>query len=166
MWNTVHEPTLILLFLRLTNSGTQGVWVYKIGFSTFFNNIIPGRVTTIEENVFIPEATENPEPRFSGLGEITEEPPYKAETIPPEIRPLEAIPPEPAFPETLLEVKPVIQSQPTYNHHPSHGSNPHNVYPLPRGPRPGNQEVVVLEDQDEEINVNGNMLAVRNGKSR
>ncbi|MCI4383277.1 hypothetical protein PGIGA_G00024480 [Pangasianodon gigas] len=141
---------------ELTNSGTRGVWVYKIGSSTFFTDIIPGRVTTVVENVFPQEATENPEPRYSGMGEFTEDPPYEAETTLPEISTPETFPPEPTLPETLLEVKPVIQDQSylTYNHQPPQGNNPHEIYPLPRGPRPVNPQVVILDGQDEDINVN------------
>lgn len=158
--------TLILLLLRLTNSGTRGVWVYKIGSSSFFTDIIPGRVTTVEENVFPQEATENSEPRYSGRDEFTVDTHY--ETTPPEISTPETIPPEPALPDTTqLEVKPVIQdqSQPEYNYQPPQGNNPHEVYPLPRGPSPVNPQVVVVEEQDEEINVNGKILTVCNGNA-
>ncbi|XP_060797025.1 nidogen-1 [Neoarius graeffei] len=139
---------------ELTNSGTRGVWVYKIGSSSFFTNIIPGRVTTVEENAFPQEVTEYPEPRYSGRGEFIED-----ETTTPEISIPETIPPEPTVSETTfpqLEVKPVIhdQSQPEYKYQPPQANNPHKVYPLPRGPRPVNPEIVVVDEQDEDINVN------------
>lgn len=143
------------------------MWVYKIGSSLSFTDIIPGGVTAIKETVFPQEATENTEPRFSGADEFTEEPPYEAGTILPKISIPESIPQEPSVLETHLEVNPVIQDQfqPTYRHQPPQGSNPHEHYPLPRGPRPVNPQVVVLEEKDEQINVNGMALTACNGKS-
>ncbi|KAK3562133.1 hypothetical protein QTP86_030133, partial [Hemibagrus guttatus] len=147
---------------ELTNSGTPGVWVYKIGSSYFFTDIQPGRVTTVKTietlSVLNHEATENAEPNYSGRGEFTEDPFFVAETTPPEISIPETIPLEPHAPETTLEILEETvrrdESQPTYVHHPSLHNNPHNVYPLPRGPRPDNPQVVVLEELDEAINVN------------
>lgn len=142
------------------------MWVYNIGSSSF-TDIIPGRATTVLENVFPQEATKISEPRFFGREEFTssEEPPYEPETNIPEISTPEAIPPEQTLPETILphlELEPEIQdqSQLTYNHQPPQGNHPHQDYPLPRGPRPLDPQVVVLEEQDEDLNVRGKMLPV------
>lgn len=126
--------TRILLFLRQTNSGKRGVWVYNIGSSSF-TDIIPGHVTIVKEDVLPLEATENAETIYSGRGEFTEDPLYLVEKTPPERSP----------PESILL---------------SRSSNPHEEYPIPRGPRPVNPQVVVLDEQDETINVNGKMLTV------
>lgn len=137
------------------------MWVYNIGSSSF-TDIIPGRATTVLENVFPQEATKISEPSFFGREEFTssEEPPYEPEISISEISTPEAIPPEQNLPETT--VPPLIQdqSQLTYNHQPPQSNHPHQDYPLPWGPRPLDPQVVVLEEQDEDLNVGGKMLPV------
>ncbi|KAF4082994.1 hypothetical protein AMELA_G00134890 [Ameiurus melas] len=122
------ENTDVRELVEQTNSGKRGVWVYKIGSSSF-TDIIPGHVTIVKEDVFPLEATENAEAIYSGRGEFTEDPLYVVEKIPPGRSP----------PESILLPR---------------GNNPHDAYPLPRGPRPVNPQVVVLDEQDEAINVN------------
>ncbi|KAI5616618.1 nidogen-1 isoform X1, partial [Silurus asotus] len=117
---------------ELTNSGTHGLWVYKIGSSTVFTNIIPGHVTTVEKKVFLPELPEISEPVFSGQDELL----YEAKTT---------------LPEFLI---PITNSPPL-----SKGRAYYEHYPIPRGPRPvDNQEVLVLDEHEENINVNGKIF--------
>lgn len=122
------ENTDVRELAEQTNSGKRGVWVYNIGSSSF-TDIIPGHVTIVKEDVLPLEATENAETIYSGRGEFTEDPLYLVEKTPPERSP----------PESILL---------------SRSSNPHEEYPIPRGPRPVNPQVVVLDEQDETINVN------------
>lgn len=163
----IRELTIILLLLRLTNSGTPGVWVYKIGSSYAFTDIQPGHVTTVEtletQSVFGWEATENPELNYSGRDDFTEDTSYVTKTNPPEIIIPETIPREPNVPETtFLKFEETVsrdESQPTYVHQPVQDNKPRGAYPLPRGPRPDKPQVVVLDNLDEEINVNGKILS-------
>ncbi|XP_046713004.1 nidogen-1-like isoform X1 [Silurus meridionalis] len=112
---------------ELTNSGTHGLWVYKIGSSTVFTNIIPGHVTTVKK-VFLRELPEISEPVFSGQDELL----YEAKTTLPE------------FIIPITNSPPLSKSRAYYEH-----------YPIPRGPRPvDNQEVLVLDEHEENINVN------------
>lgn len=134
----------------------RGVWVYKIGSSSFFNNIIPGKVTSTRDTVHPEEPGENAEPRYSGM-EFTEGLPYEGKIIPTVIRTPEIIRPEPTVRE---EIAIPDESHLTYIHQPPQSNNPHNVYPLPRGPRPVNPPIVILDERDEDIDVNGEILAV------
>ncbi|GAA6100747.1 nidogen-1 isoform X1 [Tachysurus ichikawai] len=156
------KNTDIRQLTELTNSGTPGVWVYKIGSSYAFTDIQPGHVTTVEtletQSVFGWEATENPELNYSGRDDFTEDTSYVTKTNPPEIIIPETIPREPNVPETtFLKFEETVsrdESQPTYVHQPVQDNKPRGAYPLPRGPRPDKPQVVVLDNLDEEINVN------------
>ncbi|XP_053369004.1 nidogen-1 isoform X1 [Clarias gariepinus] len=144
------ENTDVRELTELTNSGMRGVWVYKIGSSSFFNNIIPGKVTSTRDTVLPEEPGENAEPRYSGM-EFTEGLPYEGKIIPTVIRTPEIIRPEPTVRE---EIAIPDESHLTYIHQSPQSNNPHNVYPLPRGPRPVNPPIVILDERDEDIDVN------------
>ncbi|TSL68191.1 Nidogen-1 [Bagarius yarrelli] len=154
------ENTDVRQLTELTNSGTHGVWVYKLG-SSYLGNIEPGHVTTVVTvetvNVVPQEANENPEPGYSGRDEFTEDPFYGTETTPPKISIPEIFPPEPTVSKVTLQIleEHVIrdESQPTYNHQPAQENNPHNTYPIPRGSRPVHTQVVVLEEPEEHLDV-------------
>lgn len=114
--------------------------------------------------MFPHEATETPDPGYSGR-EFTEDQFIGAETTPPEISLPEILLPGPTVSEKSLIIMEESVNQDkaklTYNQQPPQGSNPHDSYPLPRGPRPVNPQVVILEEPDEPINVNGKILTVR-----
>ncbi|KAF5905183.1 nidogen-1 [Clarias magur] len=123
------ENTDVRELTGLTNSGTRGVWVYKIGSSSRFDNIIPGKVTSTRDTVLSEEPGEYAEPRYSGM-EFTERLPYEGRIIPTVIHTPEIIRPGPTIPEV-----------------------PNPVYPGPRGPRPVFPPIVIVDEDHENIDV-------------
>ncbi|XP_062868655.1 nidogen-1 isoform X2 [Trichomycterus rosablanca] len=139
----------------LTNSGTAGVWVYKIG-SSVLSDIIPGRVTTLttEYSGSHQDVYETPAPRK----EAPEYPKSEPETPESENTPEDITSAEEILPESvpIEENVQVIQDeyQTTYKQSASLDTEPQQNHPYPRGPRPHNPQVVVIDEQDEDINVN------------
>lgn len=125
-----------------------GLWVYKIG-SSDLTDIVPGRVTavTTDDSKNPPDVGEKPAPRQETPELLKTEP----ETPETENNPEEIASAEETLPESVSVLRnvPVILDE---------YETQRQNHPYPRGPRPANPQVVVIDDQDGDINVNGELL--------